>query len=93
MAIAGKAKTGKSFLMNHLIQDPNMFSVSNTIENEKSSIQLSTKLIECDDKKIILLDVGGFGSIEGNDDQDCKMFILAILLSSVIIYNSPGTID
>ena len=40
-----------------------------------------------------MLDTEGIGSIEGNDDQDCKIFILALLMSSVLVYNSMGTID
>ena len=43
--------------------------------------------------KTLLLDSEGFGSLDGNDDRDCKFFILNLLLSSVVLYNSLGTID
>ena len=42
---------------------------------------------------MIVLDTEGLGSIEGSDDRDCKIFILSLLLSSVLVYNSLGTID
>lgn len=63
MTIVGKSKTGKSYFMNQIIQDNKMFPVSNNIDNESKGIMISTKLMHHEDKKIILLDVEGFGSI------------------------------
>lgn len=54
---------------------------------------LATNFIEVDGRKILVLDAEGFGSMEGSDDRDCKLFVLCMLLSSVILYNSSGTID
>lgn len=54
---------------------------------------ISTKMLQINGIKVFVLDSEGFGSLDGNDDRDCKFFILNLLLSSVILYNSLGTID
>lgn len=41
----------------------------------------------------ILLDTEGLGSTERSTNTDIKIFSLAILLSSLFIYNSIGTIN
>lgn len=93
MSIVGKSKTGKSFLLNNLVGDRDMFPINSSIVNSAQGIMISTKLVEVNGIKIIVLDSEGFGSLEGSDDRDCKFFILNLLLSSVILYNSMGTID
>lgn len=70
-----------------------MFPINSSIVNSAQGIMISTKLVEVNGIKIIVLDSEGFGSLEGSDDRDCKFFILNLLLSSVILYNSMGTID
>lgn len=93
VTVVGKSKTGKSFLMNEVLEDESMFEVSNHIGNCTKGIMLATKFIQVDSVKVLILDTEGFGSTEGNDDRDCKLFILSLLLSTVIMYNSLGTID
>jgi hypothetical protein len=70
-----------------------MFSINNHIDSCTSGIMISTKLLEVNGIKVIVLDSEGFGSLSGSDDRDCKFFILSLLFSSVILYNSMGTID
>jgi len=93
LSIVGKSKTGKSFLLNNLIGDPYMFPINNSITNSSQGIMISTKLIDTNGLKVIVLDSEGFGALDGCDDRDCKFFVLNLLLSSVILYNSMGTID
>lgn len=46
------------------------------------------------DKCLLLLDTEGLGDVErGSSTHDTKLFSLAILLSSVLVYNGMGTID
>lgn len=40
-----------------------------------------------------LLDTEGFGSIEQDSSYDGKIFLLSLLLSNVMLYNSFGAID
>lgn len=51
--------------------------------------------VEKDGNKIpvIVLDTEGLGAIDEDHNHDSKVFLLALLLSSLFIYNSVGTID
>lgn len=46
-----------------------------------------------DGKQIFFIDTEGSTSIEGNKKHDAKIFSLALLISSLFIYNSVGAID
>lgn len=70
-----------------------MFPVSNHVGNCSQGIMMATQIINFNGIKTLVLDCEGFGSLEGSDDRDCKLFILSLLLSSAILYNSMGTID
>lgn len=93
LSIVGKAKTGKSFLLNQLLSEPGMFPVSNHLGNCSQGIMLATKTLDCHGMRVLVLDCEGFGSLEGSDDRDCKLFMLVLMLSSLVVYNSMGTID
>jgi len=41
----------------------------------------------------IVLDSEGLGALDQNSNHDCRIFALVLLLSSLFIYNSVGTID
>lgn len=42
---------------------------------------------------IIIIDTEGLGAFDEDDNHDTKIFLLALLLSSLLIYNSVGSID
>jgi hypothetical protein len=42
---------------------------------------------------IIVVDTEGLGAYDEDENHDAKIFLLALLLSSLLIYNSVGTID
>ena len=42
---------------------------------------------------IIIIDSEGYGGVDENASHDNRIFILTLLLSSYLIYNSVGTID
>ena len=42
---------------------------------------------------VFIVDTEGLGAIDEDTNHDTKIFLLAILLSSLLIYNSVGTID
>lgn len=50
-------------------------------------------LEESDIENVILLDTEGLGSMAKNTNFDMQLFSLSLLLSSMLIYNSVGTID
>ena len=93
ITIVGKSKTGKSFLLNQLLNNNSIFPTSSHLSNCSKGIRISTKLINANGISVLVLDTEGFGSLEGTDDRDSKLFMLSLLLSSTLIYNSVGTID
>jgi len=42
---------------------------------------------------MIVVDTEGLGAFDEDENHDAKIFLLALLLSSLLIYNSVGTID
>lgn len=42
---------------------------------------------------MIVIDTEGLGAFDEDENHDAKIFLLALLLSSMVIYNSVGTID
>ena len=42
---------------------------------------------------IILIDTEGLGAFDEEENHDAKIFLLAMLLSSLLLYNSIGSID
>ncbi|XP_062407087.1 guanylate-binding protein 1-like [Sardina pilchardus] len=94
VAIVGVYRTGKSFLMNQLAGKSTGFPLGNTIESKTKGIWMwcvphPTK----EGHTLVLLDTEGFQDVEkGDTKHDIKLFVLAILLSSTLVYNSRATI-
>jgi Guanylate-binding protein, N-terminal domain len=97
--VAGKYRTGKSFLLNRvIINQKNMgFGVGPTINPCTKGLWLWGDTLETEyhgeKLKILLIDSEGIGAFDEDDNHDSKIFLLALLLSSFFIYNSMGTID
>ncbi|XP_048448257.1 guanylate-binding protein 1-like isoform X2 [Rhincodon typus] len=95
VAIAGLYRTGKSYLMNKLADRQKGFSLGSTIQSHTKGIWMMCvphphKHNHC----LILLDTEGLGDVEkGNTNNDSWIFALSVLLSSMLVYNSVGTID
>lgn len=51
------------------------------------------ELIKLNDKDCLIIDTEGLGSLEEGESTDLKIFMLALLFSSQLIYNSLGSID
>lgn len=57
MTIVGKSKTGKSFLLNTLVNDPAMFPINHSIGNSAGEgIMLSRKMLDVNGIKTIVMD-------------------------------------
>jgi len=56
-------------------------------------IWMWSKPMEVDGKLFFFVDTEGSTSIEGNKKHDAKIFSLALLISSLFIFNSVGAID
>lgn len=54
---------------------------------------MGTVPLRCGDMNVWVLDTEGFGAMEQDGTYDAKIFLLGILLSEVVIYNSMGSLD
>ena len=103
VAIVGKARTGKSYLMNLLLNNNNSSAPG-------SGFQISSRLNSCTkgiwlwntprtspqspNTKIIFIDSEGTNSTDiSTKTYDSKIFALIVLISSLFIYNTYGNID
>lgn len=100
ICVAGKYRTGKSFLLNRVIintRDKRGFGVGPTINPCTKGLWCWTELLETNQNgksmKFVLIDSEGIGSLDEDENHDTKIFLLALLLSSFFVYNSIGTID
>ena len=98
IAIAGLYRTGKSFLVNRIIGQQKGFQVGPTVEACTKGIWLWSEPIkgtttQGEDVSLIVLDTEGLGGTDASDRHDSRVFALAVLLCSKLIYNSLGSID
>lgn len=109
IAVAGKYRTGKSYIMNRLFlnsvdgkQDREIkkvgFQVGPTINPCTKGLWIWKELFyapndEEHEMPILIVDTEGLGAYDEEDNHDTKIFLLALLMSSLLVYNSVGTID
>ncbi|XP_075037526.1 guanylate-binding protein 7-like [Mixophyes fleayi] len=95
VAIVGLYRTGKSYLMNKLAGEQKGFNLGYNVQAETKGIWMwcvpHPKKVN---HTLVLLDTEGLGDVEkGDTKNDIRIFSLAVLLSSALVYNSKGTID
>ncbi|PIO27409.1 hypothetical protein AB205_0118070, partial [Aquarana catesbeiana] len=95
VSIVGLYRTGKSYLMNRLAGAQKGFSLGSTIQSETKGIWMwCVPHPIYKDHILVLLDTEGLGDVEKGDKKyDSKIFTIAVLLSSALVYNSRGTIN
>ena len=102
LSLVGKYRTGKSFLLNRvLIEKKSLkgFEVAPTIKPCTKGIWLwpSPLIVNnnyCNNPfPAYIIDTEGLGAYDEEINHDTKIFLIAILISSLFIYNSFGTID
>ncbi|KAG8519480.1 Guanylate-binding protein 4, partial [Galemys pyrenaicus] len=95
VAIAGLYRTGKSYLMNRLAGQNRGFPLGSTVQSQTKGIWMwCVPHPSKPNHTLVLLDTEGLGDVEkGDPKNDSWIFTLAVLLSSVFVYNSMGTIN
>ncbi|OWZ24754.1 Guanylate-binding protein [Phytophthora megakarya] len=98
MAMAGLYRTGKSSMLNWLLDRQSGFRVGPTIERCTRGIWLwgqpqKHTMANGEDVWVLMLDTEGMGGLEASQQYDARIFSLATLLCSKLIYNSQGSVD
>ncbi|XP_048670467.1 LOW QUALITY PROTEIN: guanylate-binding protein 6-like [Marmota marmota marmota] len=95
VAIVGPYRTGKSYLMNHLAGENLGFPLGSTVQSETKGIWMwCMPHPNKPNHSLVLLDTEGLGDVQkGDPKNDTWIFALAVLLSSMLVYNSMGTIN
>ncbi|KAM6364692.1 guanylate-binding protein 1-like [Pluvialis apricaria] len=95
VGITGLYRTGKSYLMNRLACQRKGFSLGSGLQSHTKGIWMWCVPHPCQPgHTLVLLDTEGLGDVEkGDTKNDTWIFVLTVLLSSTLIYNSKGTID
>ncbi|XP_077116101.1 guanylate-binding protein 7-like isoform X2 [Ranitomeya variabilis] len=95
IAIVGKYRTGKSYLMNKLAGSRTGFPLGSTIQSKTKGIWMwCVPHPQKSGQTLVLLDTEGLGDVEKGDcKNDAWIFSLAVMLSSSLVFNSLGTID
>lgn len=87
IAVTGVFRCGKSTLLNKILGKIS-FTTSKTTKSQTKGLWLIEWM-----PGVLLMDAEGLGSTDADDAHDYNIFALAVLLSSVLIYNHDGAID
>ena len=97
LGIVGSFHTGKSFLLNQLVGaapgGARGFEVGPAVHPQTHGIWAWVTRTPTDGRPLLVLDTEGFFAAEANDLYDSKIFAVATLMSSTLMYNTMKIID
>jgi hypothetical protein len=94
IAVVGPYHSGKSFLLNALTEGTGIFSVGKKTSPETMGVWICrTDIKAADNSEVWLMDSEGFFGPGVSEDYDAKVFTLATLLGSMLVYNTIKIID
>jgi len=95
VAVAGPYRTGKSYLLNRLIDASAGFAVGSTVNACTKGIWLwGSPLYDAEtNTTFVFLDTEGLNSTGEEFTFDTQIFSLSVLLASVFVLNTQGTIN
>ena len=97
--VAGVYRSGKSFLLNQLTGAPRGFAVGSTVQACTKGIWMWGEPLEVvrtpgePPLSVLFLDTEGLSSVCQDGTHDAKIFSLAILLSSLFVYNGDKVVN
>lgn len=95
LACAGKFRTGKSFLLNRLLNRPagKGFGVGETVQACTRGIWLCTEMMSHNGNDVLVLDTEGIDALDAESQHDVRIFAIAVLICSAFAYNSMSHLD
>ena len=98
VAVCGRARQGKSFVLNRLLGRSSGFTVAPTTRPCTKGLWMWSQPVEHvapDGRRcsLVLLDTEGIDAYDQTGQYSTQIFSLAVLLSSVFVYNQMGGID
>jgi GTPase SAR1 family protein len=97
ICIAGIYRSGKSYLLNRLLGRQDGFEIGPTISSCTKGLWIWGDTVKLNNKntEVLVIDTEGLASAfeDRNESIDMVIFCLALLLSSLFIYNSMKNID
>ncbi|OVA11104.1 Guanylate-binding protein [Macleaya cordata] len=98
VSVCGRARQGKSFILNQLLGSSSGFQVASTHRPCTKglwmwSAPLKRTALDGTEYNLLLLDSEGIDAYDQTGTYSTQIFSLAVLLSSMFIYNQMGGID
>uniref|UniRef100_A0A1J3I2B1 Interferon-induced guanylate-binding protein 2 n=1 Tax=Noccaea caerulescens TaxID=107243 RepID=A0A1J3I2B1_NOCCA len=98
VSVCGRARQGKSFILNQLLGRSNGFQVASTHKPCTKGLWLWSSPIkrtalDGTEYNLLLLDSEGIDAYDQTGTYSTQIFSLAVLLSSMFVYNQMGGID
>jgi hypothetical protein len=98
VAVCGMYRTGKSSMLNWLLDRQAGFTVGPTVQACTKGLWIWGEpkqhvLPDGSTLNVILLDSEGIGGTEASNQYDARIFSLATLICSTLVYNSLGSVD
>lgn len=93
VAVAGRMRSGKSYLMNSLSRGRAAFQVSPLVDACTKGIWVSPPVQREGAPPVVFMDTEGLFSADRDTTVDSRLFALTLLLASYFIYNGGNVID
>jgi hypothetical protein len=96
-SVVGPYRSGKSFINNLLLNRQDGFQLGSTVRSCTRGLWIWSKPIKYSNKfgefNLIIIDTEGLAAPTATKKLDSQIFVLSILLSSYLVYNTKNVID
>ena len=87
VSVVGAMRQGKSFILGLLAGGPGIFRLGHQTRSCTEGVDVFARLHPSGRGHLVFLDVEGQGSTDRNDTYDAALTTVAMLLSSMVVYN------